>query len=535
MFSSSTSDHWFQQPVRRSTICGDAMIVTSTPQAAMAGYDVLRAGGNAMDAAIASVAVTSVVEASQCGPGGDCFAIVSRPGEAPRAYNGSGRAPAGLTAQHLIAHGVTAIARDSPHAVTVPGAVEGWCRLHQDFGSQELDRLLRPAIGFAEDGYVVQRRIAQDWARNVPFLQASDNAARFYLPGGRAPLAGERHSIPGLGRIFREVAAGGPEAFYTGRIAQDIVTYLRGIGGMHRLEDFAGHRGEYFEPISTVFHGHQVFECPPNGQGLAALIIMNMVQELAGTASLDTVEGIHLLAEISKVAFSIRDGVIADPAMSAMPVDHWLSPRTTKLLAEGIDLSRATPRRPLEQIVPEHPDTNYVAVVDRDGMAVSLISSIFFDFGSTLVEPNSGMLLHNRGLSFKVIEGHPNCVAPGKRPLHTIIPGLLARDGRTVMPFGIVGGHYQPVGHAHMLHAMLSQGLDVQEALNLPRSLCLDGTLQLETTNPPERIAALYALGHPVAAPPHTLGGGHGIFIDHDRGLLIGGTDTRRDGVVAGY
>ena len=535
MFSTSLSDHWFQQPTRRSVICGDAMIVTSTPQAAMAGYDVLRAGGNAMDAAIASVAVTSIVEASQCGPGGDCFAIVSRPGQAPRAYNGSGRAPAGLSVQHLVSQGVTAIERTSPHAVTIPGAVEAWCRLHEDFGSLELDRLLRPAIGFAEDGYVVQRRVAQDWARNVPVLQASENAARYYLSGGRAPAAGERWSAPGVGRVFREIAERGPAAFYGGRIAEDIVGYLRNIGGLHTMEDFAGHHGEYVEPISTTFHGHQVFECPPNGQGLAALIIMNMVEELAGNASLDTVEGIHLLAEISKVAFSIRDGVIADPSMAAMPVDHWLSAQTTKLLAGGIDRQRALPRRPVEQIVPAHPDTNYVAVVDRDGMAVSLISSIFFDFGSTLVEPNSGMLLHNRGLSFKVIEGHPNCIAPGKRPLHTIIPGLLAKDGRAVMPFGIVGGHYQPVGHAHMLHAMLSQGLDVQEALNLPRSLCQDGTLQLETTNPSDRIAALEAYGHPVIAPPHTLGGGHGIWIDHERGLLIGGTDTRRDGIVAGY
>jgi gamma-glutamyltranspeptidase/glutathione hydrolase len=334
---------------------------------------------------------------------------------------------------------------------------------------------------------------------------------------------------------LRNIARNGAKAFYEGQIASDLVAYLTSLGGLHQMSDFAGHAGEYVEPISTAFHGQTVLECPPNGQGLTALIILNLLQEVASDTSMDSVSGIHLLAEASKLAYSIRDGVIADPTMSGIDVDHCLSRETTTRLASRIDPRRASPRLALEQLMPEHPDTSYVTVVDRNRMVVSLIASIFSDFGSTLVEPRSGMLLQNRGMGFNLIAGHPNCVAPKKRPMHTIIPGLVMKDGRATFSFGVVGGHYQPVGHAQLLHAIFAEGLDVQAALNLPRSLCIDGILQLESSQREERLAALYALGHAVAAPPHPLGGGHGIYIDDRRGILIGGTDSRRDGIVAGY
>lgn len=535
MFSMSMADQWFQDPTRRSVIAGEAMIAAATPQATLAGYDVLRAGGNAMDAAVAAIAVTTIVEASQCGLGGDCFALVSRPGKPVKAYNGSGRAPMGLSVEALASRGLDAIGRTSPHSVTVPGAVEAWCRLHDDFGSLELERLFSPAIRYAEEGYVVQRRVAQDWARNVPCLAVQENAAKAYLVDGRAPNAGERHAIPGIAPILRAIAKGGADAFYRGQPAADIVSYLKSLGGLQDMADFEAHSGEYVDPITTRFHGHDVYECPPNGQGLAALIIMNLIQEIMGNATLAGVDGIHVLAEAAKIAFSIRDGVVADPAMAEVTPEEWLSSEMTKTLAAQIDLDRATPRRPIEAVMPSHPDTSYVTVVDRDGMAVSLISSIFFDFGSTLVEPKSGMLLQNRGMGFKVQSGHPNCIAPGKRPMHTIIPGMTTKDGRVSMSFGVVGGHFQPVGQTMVLHSVFGEGLDVQEALNRPRSLCLDGSLQLEAGQSGDLVAALHSRGHPVVLPPHPLGGGHGIQVDPGRGLLIGGSDPRRDGIVLGY
>ncbi|MBZ8134825.1 gamma-glutamyltransferase [Afifella sp. IM 167] len=512
------------------------MVIGATPQATFAGYDVLRAGGNAVDAAIAAIAVTSVVEASQCGLGGDCFAFVARPGEAPLAYNGSGRAPKGLSAERLLAAGTAEIARTSPHAVTVPGAVEAWCRLHADFGAVDLERLFAPAIAYAENGYVVQRRVAQDWAKGASLLATQENAARFYLrPDGTSPVAGSLHHLPGLATAFRDIAANGADGFYRGRVAEDIVTYLRALGGFHESADFADHRGQYVEPISRDFRGHQVYECPPNGQGVAALIILGLLERLLGSDTLDSAQGIHLLAEASKIAFAVRDELVADPDVAPMDVERWLSQETIAELATKIDRAHAGTRPTLAQMMPAHEDTSYVTVVDRDGLAVSLISSIFSDFGSTLVEPRSGILLQNRGAGFKVAPGHPNCVAPGKRPLHTIIPGMVMKDGRPSLSFGVVGGHYQPVGHAMVLHAMLTEGLDPQEALNRPRSLCQTGPLELETTNSPELARELERLGHRIVRPAHPLGGGHVIQIDHERGVLVGASDPRRDGVVAGF
>lgn len=517
-------------------IASEAMVVAATPQATFAGYDVLREGGNAVDAAVAAIAVTSVVEASQCGLGGDCFAFVARPDAVPVAYNGSGRAPMGLSLDRLLGEGVGAIARTSPHAVTVPGAVEAWCRLHADFGSLDLERLLAPAIGYAENGYVVQRRVAHDWAMSADLLAAQDNASRFYLRSdGSAPVAGSRHHLPGLTTVFRAIAAKGSDGFYRGPVAEDIVAYLRSLGGAHDLADFADHHGAYVDPISRRFHGHDVYECPPNGQGIAALIIIGLLEALLGDGTLDSTDGVHLLAEASKIAFAIRDELVADPVASPMDVDRWLTPEATARLAARVDRARATPRTSVAEMMPAHPETSYVTVVDRDGLAVSLISSIFSDFGSTLVEPRSGILLQNRGAGFKLEPGHPNAIAPGKRPLHTIIPAMAMKGGRPSLSFGVVGGHYQPVGHTMVLHSMLAEGLDPQEALNRARSLCQSGSLELEAIHPPERARALEARGHSVVYPSVSLGGGHVIEIDHERGVLIGASDPRRDGVVAGF
>ncbi len=525
----------FQQPLRRPIYASEGMIACPTPQAALAGFDVLRDGGNAVDAAISAIATASVVESAQSGLAGDCFALVAVEGHPVRAFNGSGRAPAGLSAEFLLERGIFTIGRTTPHAVTIPGAVDAWCQLHRDYGLLPFDRLLAPAIRYAEDGYIVQPRVAFDWAESAHLLMESDSAQAIFMPNGHAPRAGDRHHQPLLGATLRSIAAHGRDAFYLGPIAEDIVEFLRSRGGQHALSDFAEHRGEYLDPIQTRFFGHDVYECPPNGQGLAALLLLNLLRSLqVAELPLDSPTGIHLLAEATKIAFAMRDQVICDPAFVPFVMSEWLSDATADHLAAHIDREAAA--APIaETIVPSHDDTSYVCVVDRHNCAVSLINSIYSDFGSTLMAPKSGVLLQNRGCGFRVSPGHPNCVAPRKRPLHTIIPGMVMRDGRPVMPFGVVGGHYQVVGHAQLLHGVLAEGSDVQTTLNRSRSFCLDGTLQLETTHAAETFKILSSMGHRVVPAASPLGGGHAIWVDHERGVLIGGTDSRRDGCVLGH
>ncbi len=522
----------------RSPVHGlGGMAATSQPLASLAAITMLQAGGNAVDAAITACAVQCVIEPQSTGIGGDCFALISPKGSAePIAYNGSGRAPAAATVAWYAAHRIREIDSHTPHAVTVPGAIDAWARLIADHGRKSLGDVLQPAIAFARDGFAVSSRIASDWWGAADTLAHDENAARMFLADGKTPSVGGRHRFPELAKTLEIIAEHGRDGFYTGPVAEDIVGHLQSLGGLHTLDDFAKAAGEYVTPIKTEYAGFEVWECPPNGQGMAALEILNILGnfDVSGLEPLSA-ERLHLEIEAVRLAYQDRDNLLADPAMADVPVDWLLSADHAQERAQAISRDRAMGPLPPSRF-PEHADTVYLCVVDGDGCAVSLINSIFKAFGSGICGPESGVILHNRGAGFVLDPNHPNCIAPGKRPMHTIIPGMAAKDGRAVMPFGVMGGHYQAAGHAHFLTNLWDFGLDLQEALDLPRLFPLiENYVEVEAGMPPDTIQGLEKLGHRFVGAEKPIGGGQAIWIDHEAGVLTGASDPRKDGAAIGY
>jgi gamma-glutamyltranspeptidase / glutathione hydrolase len=522
----------FMAIARSVAVAEKGMAATSHPQATLAAVEILKAGGNAVDAAIAAVAVQGVVEPQMTGIGGDCFALYSPKAGVPVALNGSGYTPANTIADKYAVDGARDIPPTSPESVTVPGAIDAWCTLVADHGSKSLEEIFRPAIAAAEQGFCITPRVAADWQRFRSRLEGSAAAAAQYLPGGRLPAVGDIRSQPALGATLRKIASQGRQAFYGGAVAEEIVGVLHELGGAHRLEDFAAQKSSYVTPISASYGGYDIAECPPNGQGLAALI---MLRTLAGfdVSKLAEADRIHLLAETTKAAYRARDAYFCDPATSNIDSASFLSDDFIGAIRDRIDMNRASPIERWDDI--EHRDTVYVTVVDRDLNAISLINSLFYPFGSGIYAPKSGVLLHNRGWSFRARPGHPNSLGPRKRPMHTIIPGMMMQNGRAVMPFGVMGGHYQATGHANLISNILDLGLDIQAAAEAPRSFSFDGLLSLETTILAAIKDDLAARGHTVRWSEEPIGGCQAICIDHERGVLFGASDHRKDGLALGF
>jgi len=527
----------FEDPGRSLVIARHGMAATSHPASTLTAVEVLKAGGNAIDAAVAAVAVQSVVEAGSTGVGGDCFAMIAIAGSTDvRAYNGSGRTPAALSPDGLRAEGMTRLQRSSPHAVTVPGAVDAWCRLLSDFGRMSMAEVLQPAITMSREGYALTPRVAADMALERDLLAADPTTRATFLVGGAAPAAGHVQRQPLLADTLAAIACGGRDAFYRGAIAEDMVEYLHGLGGCHTLDDFASAAGNYVTPICTTYRGRTLYECPPNGQGVVALLILNILSGFSlSNDPFDAVSS-HLLLEATRLAYAARDAMVADPAVSDEAVENMLSSTLADRLARLISFDRASAPLPSFDTI-EHKDTVYLCVVDRDRNAVSFINSIFSSYGSGLMAPRSGVLFHNRGQGFSLVSGHPNEIGPRKRPMHTIIPGMVAKDGRVVMPFGVMGGHYQAMGHAHLLSRLYDCGLDVQTAIDLPRFFPLPGTMTVEAEEAMHaRIGAiLEQRGFNICPPRLAIGGAQAIVIDWERGVLIGGSDPRKDGMALGY
>lgn len=507
------------------------MAATSHPQATLAALDILKAGGNAMDAAIAAVALQGVVEPQMTGVGGDCFVIYSPKGGTPVALNGSGRTPAKTDLAKTMAKGAADLTPTSIEGVTIPGAIDAWCRLAAAHGSKSLEEIFKPAIDAAENGFRITPRVSADWTRNRPKLESNAAAKAHYLPGGIAPAIGDRRSQPALGKTLRRIAREGRAAFYEGEVAEELASVLQGLGGAHTVQDFAANAPEDVTPISTSYGGHDILECPPNGQGLAALMILRILASY-DIKSLSEVDRVHVLAEASKAAYRARDAFFCDPAHGKVNVAHFLSDDYIGAIVRKIDMKRATAKVDWDDI--EHKDTVYVTVVDRDLNAVSFINSLFQPFGSGIYAPKSGVLLHNRGWGFRLKPGHPNALGPNKRPMHTIIPGMVMKDGRCMMPFGVMGGHYQATGHGNFLSNVFGLGMDIQAASEAPRSFAFEGVLSLEPTFGKEIGAELAARGHDVKLADVAIGGCQAIWIDHERGVLLGATDHRKDGVALG-
>ncbi len=527
----------FETPGRSLVMSTTGMAATSHPLSSLAAIDVLQAGGNAMDAAIAACAVQCVVEPGSTGIGGDCFALYSRGGgDDIVAFNGSGRAPAAASAEHFQAQGIAALDRQSPHAATVPGAVDAWAALARDHGTRDLGELLQPAIRLARDGYAVTPRVSFDWHEQAALLGKDENARRIFLPDGRPMKAGTRHVQRELADTLKRIAEGGRDAFYSGAVAEDIASHLRSLGGLHTLEDFAATRGDYVAPVSGDFRDLRVHECPPNGQGVIALMMLNILSRLDTSVEAMSVTRIHMEMEAARLAYSVRDAVLCDPDQHAVPLDHLLSDRLADELAGMIRPDRRIAELPAVDM-PAHSDTVYIAVVDKDRNVASFINSLFSPFGSGIVAPRSGVLLNNRAMGFSLKPGHPNAIAPSKRPMHTIIPGIATREGRAELCFGVMGGHYQALGHAHVLSRVVDYGFDLQSAIDLPRASPLFGTdtLEVERSMPADIEEGLRALGHGIARPSRPIGGGQAIGIDWETGVLTGASDPRKDGCALGY
>lgn len=526
----------FDLPGRSPVIAENGIAATSHPLASASALQALRAGGSAADAALAASITLSVVEPQMTGIGGDCFALVAEADGSVHGLNGSGRAASGADAAWYRDNGFAEIPELSAHAVTVPGALKAWEALHQRFGKLPFERLFDDAIELAENGYPVAPRVAFDWALEAETLARDPGAAMHLLPGGRAPTTGERVRMPALAATLKRIAREGASAFYQGSIAREIAETVQAGGGFLTEADLAAASAEWVTPISTPYGGHQVMEIPPNGQGVVALIMMNLMT-LTGARDLrpDSAQRYHLEVEAGRLAYSVRDAMLADPAHMKMSGEDLASMDFARSLVSQIDPARRNPSIKLPKLPGS--DTIYLTVADRDGLVISFINSVYGAFGAQIVTPKSAVVLQNRGACFTVADGHPNAIAASKRPMHTIIPAMATKDGKASVSFGVMGGAYQPMGHAHVFSNMVDHGMDPQEALDHPRLFWAKGedVLELEAGIAASVADDLVALGHSVrpAQSPH--GGGQAIAIDHAAGFFIAGSDPRKDGLAIGY
>jgi gamma-glutamyltranspeptidase/glutathione hydrolase len=518
-------------PGRSSVHARNGICATSHPIAAEVAIGMLKSGGNAVDAAIAGALVLGIAEPQMTGIGGDCFALVKPAGtEDILALNGSGRAPKGLDAAALRAAGHSVVPTQGIEAVTLPGAVDAFCRLSAEHGRLPLAQVLAPAIHYAEDGIPVAPRVAFDWAGDIACL--AGDARHFYSFDGKAPITGQIFRAPGQAEVLRRIAKEGRAGFYDGEVADDMIASLQALGGTHTRDDLLATACDWTTPVSGGYRGVELVEHPPNGQGATAILLLNILRQF-DLAALDPFGAprAHIEAEATKLAYDARNRFIADPDHTAR-LEHMLAPETAARLAALIDPNRAMPAgAPLTEAV--HRDTVYITVVDRDRMAVSLIYSIFWGFGAGLASARFGINFQNRGAGFTLEEGHPNEAGPAKRPMHTIIPGMLKKDGRVILPFGVMGGAYQPTGHARFVTNLVDFGMDLQSAIDAPRCFSGSDGMEVERGYSDAVRAELADMGHAVTIPDTPLGGAQAIRIDGD--VLVGASDPRKDGCALGY
>ncbi|MGN6570903.1 MAG: gamma-glutamyltransferase [Pseudolabrys sp.] len=522
----------FQLPGRSPVIAMNGMAATSHPLATLAAVDILRDGGTAADAAVAAVATLCVVEPHMTGIGGDCYALVANPNKPVWGYNGSGRSGATASYAALRDKRLNEIG-NSIHSVTVPGAIDAWEQILKEHGRFGLDRCLRAAIGYAEGGFPVAPRVAWDWQRHVAKLAADPGASKHYLFDGKAPKEGDVIRFPALAATLKTIAAKGAKGFYEGAIGADMAATVAARGSFLTEEDFANHRGDAVAPISTNYRGIDLVEIPPNGQGITALVMLNILENF-NIKSLDPVgpERFHLVLEAARIGYAVRDTHLADADHMRTSVAALTDKAWGKKLAGLIDMNK---RSALPAAPAPGSNTVYLTVVDKDRMAVSFINSLFSSFGTGICTEKSGILLTNRGACFTLEADHPNTFGPGKRPMHTIIPALAMKNGRCDMSFGVMGAHYQPMGHVQIMMNMLDYGMDVQQAIDCPRFFWEGEKVEVETGTPQRTIDGLRARGHDIAVCEQPWGGAQTIKIDWNRGVLIAGSEPRKDGCALGY
>lgn len=535
---------------RSEVIAQHGMAATSHPLATQIAVDILKQGGNAIDAAIAANAALGLMEPTGNGMGGDLFAIIwDAKTEKLYGYNGSGRSPKALTLQWFIDNGYTDIPAHGPLPVSVPGAVDGWFALHDRFGEMDMARVLQPTIDYAESGFPLTELIAWYWQRSTPTLSAFPGFAEQFTQNGRAPKKGEIWKNPNLANTLKALATGGRDAFYKGDIARVIGEYMQANGGFLSYDDLASHQGEWVEPASTNYRGYDVWELPPNGQGIAALQILNILEgfDLSQYQQTDP-EYVHLFLEAKKLAFEDRGKFYADPDFADIPLEWLISKDYANQRRASIN-----PKRALQSITtnnaPEHGDTIYLTTADKHGNMVSLIQSNYRGMGSGMTPPGLGFILQDRGEMFVLKEGHANTFEPGKRPFHTIIPAFITKQGKPWVSFGLMGGGMQPQGHAQIVINMVDFGMNLQEAGDAPRihhsgstqptgqntQMTDGGVVNLESGFDYKVIRALNDKGHRIAPARGVYGGYQAILRDLETGVYYGASESRKDGHAAGY
>ncbi|MEX1095909.1 MAG: gamma-glutamyltransferase [Planctomycetales bacterium] len=536
---------------RSAVVAAEGMVATSHPQAAQAGVEILRAGGTAADAAIAANAVLGVVEPMSCGIGGDLFVIYwSDADQKLYGLNASGRSPRALSREVFQQKGLKEIPLHGPLSWSVPGCVDGWDQLQKRFGKLDFARTLFPAIEIASEGFAVSEVIAGQWGKAEAELKKwPDSAKTFLVEGERAPVFGEFFNNPFLADSYIEIAERGRDAFYYGVIAQKIAAFSRTNGGYLSQKDFHDHASEWVEPVSTNYRGYDVWELPPNGQGIAALQMLNILEGYdIRSMGRKSPEYLHLLTEAKKLAFADRAKFYADPKFADLPVAELISKDYAARQRQRIDPNRAATDVPSGDPILRISDTVYVTVVDSERNCCSLIQSNFHGFGSYVTPGDVGFVLQNRGALFALDENHLNRLEPHKRPFHTIIPGFATKEGKPWLCFGVMGGDMQPQGHVQVLVNLIDFGLNVQMAGDATRVQHLGsqtptgqpmaeggGVLAVESGIPAETLQALEAKGHKLGRAPGTFGGYQAILIDWKHDTLQGATESRKDGAALGY
>jgi gamma-glutamyltranspeptidase / glutathione hydrolase len=533
---------------RSVVMARNGLIATSQPLASAAGLRVLQQGGNAFDAAITAAAVLAVVEPTMNSLGGDMFALVyDAKSKSVHALNASGRAPARATPAEFRRRGLDAIPYRGELSVSVPGVVDGWSELLTRYGTITLDRALEPAIGYARDGYAVSEIIANQWKDVEAILARDPVAAATFLPDGHSPAAGDVFRNPHLAASLELIAKGGRDAFYKGPIAKAIADDMRRRNGLITEADLAANKPDWVEPISTTYRGYDVLELPPNTQGVVALEMLNILEGFdIKSMRHNSAEYLHLLVEAKRMAFADRDAWLADPrsvppeALKRMLSKEYAAERRRQFNpAHAVETYAPLALPGSSQLPEEHPqahgDTIYMTVADRDGNVVSLIQSIFEAFGSGIVAGDTGIVLHNRGALFTLQAGHPNIIAPGKRPFHTLVPAMVMKDNQPWLSFGVMGGDMQPQGHVQVLLNLIDFGMNVQEAGEAPRFRHSAAGLALESAISPEARFGLSQRGHSIVTQIGMFGGFQGILFDRRTGVMMGGSDPRKDGLAIGY
>ncbi|MCI4670162.1 MAG: gamma-glutamyltransferase [Bacteroidia bacterium] len=532
---------------RSEVIARNGMAATSHPLATQVALDILKRGGSAIDAAIAANATLGLMEPTGCGVGGDIFAIVWDAKEKKlHGLNGSGRSPQSLSREYFIENGYSKIPAHGPLPVSVPGAVDGWFELHKKFGKLPMKVVLAPAIDYAKEGFPVTELISYYLERSSRVFKDMPYFASTYLPDGHAPRKGEVFKNPKLAYTLELIANGGRKAFYRGEIADKIEAHMKEIGGFISREDLKNHKSEWLEPVSVNYRGYDVWELPPNGQGIAALQMLNLLEpyDLA-SMGFGSTEYIHVFTEAKKLAFEDRAKYYADPAFNDVPVDKLISEEYAKKRGELINLERAAKSYSPGEL--ETGETIYMTVADKDGNMISLIQSNYRGMGSGVIPSDLGFMLQDRGELFTLKEGHFNMYEPGKRPFHTIIPAFVTKDGEPFMSFGVMGGAMQPQGHVQIIVNMIDFGMNLQEAGDAPRIrhvgssqptgeiMSNGGELQLESGFSHEVLRQLSEMGHKVGTSIGGYGGYQAIMWDSKNKVFVGASESRKDGQAAGY